>query len=1410
MNLGDDGYLVDPDEAFGSYAHPDVKAYSAINEIPCLGLLGEPGIGKSTAIQEVIETARQANKHVIAKNLRQYSSEERLIRDVFESKTYQQWIDGDSALELFLDSLDESLLRMGTVVPILCEQFRKAPVNRLRLRIACRTAEWPQTLEEVMLECWGKKACATYELVPLRRRDVITAAETEGIDSPRFLDEVKRLRAQSLAIKPVTLRFLLKTYRRNARLSDTEADLYQQGCRLLCEESPERKDSRTPYRYDPDQRFAVAKRIAAVTVFSNRYAIWTGADEGDVPDEDVAIGLLTSGYEVVNGKQFPVDQLAVLEALNTGLFSSRGPARMGWAHLTYSDFLAATYLIDRGTPSGQILALITDNLSGQCKVIPQLHEVASRIATANKELFDAIIKHDPVVLLRSDVATAGETQRFALVQALLDLCHRGEFPFRWLDYYDRLRHLRHSSLGEQLRPYLADAGSNIDARLLALHITESCAVSGLTSELVGVAFDSSAHLELRLNAIDAIGATADDKTKARLIELCSENSGHASRLRGAALMALWPRYISAEQLFEIIDIPTTDSEINRYSSFISGGVTKNLGPEHLPAALRWVIRQTWSRHSGDTAYCRLLDKILFSAWEYMDALGVLPLFAQAIHARILLDYGHLVDSSNKESNAFLNDTTKRRKLLCELVPLMKDSERYIICLIEQRTGIAKPEDLPWLLDQLDRETKSELFKVWGILCKSCFDLRNVHHVELIIDLAAHSPAVQKAFEWYLQPVALDSPEAQAGHDEYEREREWRKTDVERPQLNPPLDERIPLWLKRSEAGEPEIWWHLVRELTLTPESHHYHDEWEPDITAFPGWQSADEGTRARILEAARQYILHCKDRWAEWMESYEIENSGYQALRLLLIFDQVFVNNLEASNWVNWIAALLDYPRGLSEEEAEKYHRPLIAMIYRLLPESFVVALKAGVRREAVKGPITSCLERVVHILDDRLCTCLRVMIDDGTINENCVRELIVFLVAHRDPEVVSMVWTQVTEPLPADGDQRNRLVAAVAALGVDVSAEHWPRLWNVFQSSPDFGRSVVGIWTSEHRRNTVLTKLSDNQLADLYIWVSRQFPYSEDPRQMGYHGIGAREQIADWRDQYLLQLLKNRGTFSACAALVSVQAALPEVTWLRFTVAEAIAIARRKNWRPPQPPEVLRLVSDRDSRIVSDPSQLVTVIMESLNRLQSELHDKTPAVRDVWDHSRNGNAWQPIDENALSDYVARFLNRDISARGIVVNREVEIRRGNGQPGETTDIHVDAVVEAAGGVRDVITCIIEAKGCWHAELKTALQTQLVDRYLHKNQCRQGLYLVGWFMCEAWDKDDSRKKATPDMTIEEVRSLFSAQAALLSGEDLTVKSFILDLSLDPHTPKQKVVNAKELSNFRQKPRRNGEKRKRSNA
>src|SRR5205085_11596704 len=101
----------------------------------------------------------------------------------------------------------------------------------------------------------------------------------------------------------------------------------------------------------------ITARVTAATVYGNLYAICTGIDQGDVPKGDITFRELC-GTEIIGGDGQVVGAADIADVLGTGLFSSRGPHRIGWAHQTYAEFLAAHYLTAHDVPVSQMMTLL--------------------------------------------------------------------------------------------------------------------------------------------------------------------------------------------------------------------------------------------------------------------------------------------------------------------------------------------------------------------------------------------------------------------------------------------------------------------------------------------------------------------------------------------------------------------------------------------------------------------------------------------------------------------------------------------------------------------------------------------------------------------------------------------------------------------------------------------------------------------------------------------------------------------------------------------------------------------------------------------------------------------------------------------------------------------------------------------
>ncbi|MEY9912830.1 hypothetical protein ABIA35_009097 [Catenulispora sp. MAP12-49] len=207
------------------------------------------------------------------------------------------------------------------------------------------------------------------------------------------------------------------------------------------------------------------------------------------------------------------------------------------------------------------------------------------------------------------------------------------------------------------------------------------------------------------------------------------------------------------------------------------------------------------------------------------------------------------------------------------------------------------------------------------------------------------------------------------------------------------------------------------------------------------------------------------------------------------------------------------------------------------------------------------------------------------------------------------------------------------------------------------------------------------------------------------------------------------------------------------------------------------QLAADPRHRIVDSSAQLLSVVVEALEAFHAELHGDIPLVSSLWDQTGTGRAtFKPKNEAKLSDEIARWLRHSLADSGIVVNREVQVRRlRESAQSEAADIVVQAT--ATGRHENTATVIIEVKGGWNRETLTAMRSQLTERYLAAHPDAAGLYLVGWYLCPEWDPEDRRRRTAHKTlgSIGSLRSELSSQAREIK-ERCPIHSQVLDLRL----------------------------------
>lgn len=338
--LDSDGYLPDPAGTFGHAINPGLVPLPELVHEPNVALLGEPGSGKTTALRHIVGLLRdlETDPTIVEVDLFEVSDRAsfdelvaRPVRAILPPAANQttevaqpeaRVAAAEDAPEvvavsaelprsaepagerppragaaasassvLVLDGVDQCPLDPRLLARWLAQLFSDLDHRSLQILVAARTADWPGVLERDLAAV--HRVFNLLELAPLRRTDVAAFAASRGLDSDQFLDAVDAAGTAPLAAIPITLRLLAELYERDLALPASTVHLYQQGLLVLADEPDlDRRQAAQrhgPAPITPQQRVAVASRIAGWLLLCGRAAIWRGP-AAELPRSDIADG----------------------------------------------------------------------------------------------------------------------------------------------------------------------------------------------------------------------------------------------------------------------------------------------------------------------------------------------------------------------------------------------------------------------------------------------------------------------------------------------------------------------------------------------------------------------------------------------------------------------------------------------------------------------------------------------------------------------------------------------------------------------------------------------------------------------------------------------------------------------------------------------------------------------------------------------------------------------------------------------------------------------------------------------------------------------------------------------------------------------------------------------------------------
>ncbi|MFE7223516.1 NACHT domain-containing protein [Nocardioides sp. NPDC057577] len=1350
--LTQDGWLAEPSDGTFYSINARITSTRDLARTRCLVLLGEPGIGKTSALNEGRDFRPDLSVPVQHFDLGSFSSEERLVSRVFESAELAVWRKGRGELCLSLDGFDEAYSRVETLPRLLVDFLNQCDCSRLYLRVACRTANWPAFLREALEVGFGEDSVRVQELLPLRRDDAATLLRAAGVDPIDVLTAVEAARVVPLAARPLTLNLLRAAIDPAGGFPQSASELYDKGLLALADEMNPIRHGTGFAAGSAAERLRVASRIAAISIFGGRPSIWIGhiaeAEDATItvdeclPTDFVAQAHATSS-EVVDA------------TLRTGLFTGNGESRLGWAHATFADYLTVRWMLASSLDDQQIESLL---FAEDGQMYPRVRQVATWLVAMAPTRFRSFITRDPQAFLQNaDIPE--ESLRAELVDALFAAARAGTF---YDEYNLDLTGLGHAGLAAQVRQALADQSD--DARRLALRIARQCLLTELVPDLTALALNPTAEVSLRVSAALDVRDLSEKSPSTALVGLLKPSGTSRAEspihheLEGAALLASWPHAITTAEVFAMLSPRHPRNFIGMYSTFVRHFAAE-LTDADLAPACDWVLSNP--DRLNDSRFAALVDAVTRLCISHLEDPHARQALRHVAFQRAE-DYEPLFSERALDPAPELNDDQRRGVALVLLAEATKEQTWAMSDhLSNHGLRLLSEADLEWLIEQYryaDGTLRTNIATALHYLYRP--DL--VAHSDVVLGLSDNDPAAEIFSSWRAV-VLLASPEAAQARaqwaqwaDRRRKREERRATEAKDAWVNP----KIAALAQSAVGGDVEAYWYAVRLVTVRPGTQRFMDEFQPDLTEHPRWKTLPATTHADLVAASVKYLRdgRCEpDRWLTKDVMFHPARAGYRALVLLLRERPAALAALPSAIWQEWAPIIIDWTVTVNGAKPDD-KTTLIELAAEHARPEMVSTLLALIDRDIAEQKHVFARTELAALMSEDLASELVSRLDEATAKETRDSLLDALLAGGWISlvEPVLLRWIGDTERI---GDSDRAAEAAMTLLQHAPTAG-WPRLRTLLETDPEFIKKAF--LTNRFVYDRKVPDLDDASLGDLYLRLRELFPPTEDPQFDDVHGVGPREALANWRDA-LLEGLRLKGTASAVQAIQALCDALPEETWLKRVLIDAKRILRDQSWQPLSPQELDQLTASQSVRLVRTDADLQNAALLALEGIQARLQGDTPSAPLLWDT----HAARPKTEEEISDYLAIELNDRLGHAGAVVNREVQVRRirPSGLP-ERTDLRFEAIpTDVAREGTASVKIPGEVKGTWNAGVIDSVSSQLVGRYMADFQTEYGIYIVVWFDQEPWaDRSDRRRNAAARFAgIDDLRAQLGGAAAAAGGK-----------------------------------------------
>ena len=1325
-------------------------------------VLGEPGAGKSTALRDLRDSIAPLGDGFTAHHLDLKEYSEADLRDAIAALPDVD-LSHYSKHVLLLDSVDEARFQIHTLVPFLARRLGPLIAAGWRVVATCRTAETVQAIDEFFESL---EEGAVHVLLPLRESDVVAIAQGHGLDAGAFMAVVEQQSLHSLAAIPFTLELLCQAFAVDGAIGATRADIYERAISLLLAQGETTQDGYAPVTRLPAAPVRVqltAERLAAFVALTDSAGL--GVARLGEPMSGVATEFL-AGQETLKGVEVEIGQDDLQSILQTALFADSGPGQRQFAHRSLRDYLAARCLARWALKPTQLESFLTSS-NGLASIPPKMLDIATWLVILNPPTSDWLVRADAFNLARNRLGVYRPDLAPELVTWLI--AHAADCN-RVLSWHDSLRGLAHSKLAEQLRPALA---ADNEQRLMALSILEDSYVAGLGEHLLEIVLDGELSVRERMNAIGIMRAQGLDEQLAKLVPLREDffASDEVAQLRGAVLASLWPAHIDTAQMLELLVNPP-ENYYGSYESFLHLAET-SLSTQDAAVVLRWAAQRLPSIVDDDDLqpvrgpHGRSIRKLVESAC--VSWVGSSPKQDESFEHLAAIISAQLDTHPSKLPVA--RDQMRFedwRELLLRIVQLRADDPHAHYGLLSARDSAgASPfqdADLNWVVEQSVHAPPAES-AIWAQVTNRLLNIGDPDHLEIVWDYR-HTPLWDVVGPRY-ESIELSSAEAQRQRMYLQQLQGIRPEPSDARSISEPEYLETVSRIIERVATEPGFFWHLVRWLDVDLAAGQYADSYTPDLLGLKSIGLLEPENRGTMLEFALAYVEQASDdvfpqRLKPSTRYFQL-TSAYQALHTLEKHSPERLDNHDI-NWGALVRSILEYPLHFNHnDENTQIRRKLLSRVRDSDPGRLEMEVRKLFRRSLTSSMRDYSIEDLAAVPTKKMVGHMKWALRSGHSPDS---PAILELLFTADPDAATQ-WCVNRIP---ESDSAAELASLLLALLNHAPEVGFPELYRFAESRQDLAKVVLlELAQNERTESLRLASVNEATLLQLFEWLADNFPRNEESFPTGMHAISSREDLADWRDRLLRRVIQSgsKSALDALTALTQRRSDL-ELEWSLSALRESY---RLNGWLPLAIDELRALQDQEGARLVRSNDDLMRVVLEELEAIQGWLTYETPQAFSLWNQAPP-DYQSPKDENTISDWYCHALRLRLRDRGLIINREVEVRRRSHRGvGLRQDLRVE-VVNAQAGESYVV--VVEVKGIWNDDLRSNLASQLARDYLIDGGLTHGIYLVVSFDA-AQVTDANKRSAILRNQVDNLLGLLEDQSTAFKPE-LQIRPVIHDASL----------------------------------